>query len=116
MVDVAIDQGGIADTSRPTTHLEPTFVVDGILHYCVANMPGAVPATSTRALTNATLPYVRRLAQGIDGALEEDTGLRLGLNVSDGELDLRAGRSRMVRGSGTEVVTVAAALASPKDL
>jgi alanine dehydrogenase len=84
--DVAIDQGGCAETSRPTTHAEPTFVVDGVVHYCVANMPGAVPVTSTRALTNATLPYVLRLAAGVDEALAADPGLAAGLNVADGEI------------------------------
>jgi alanine dehydrogenase len=84
--DVAIDQGGCAETSRPTTHAEPTFVVDGVVHYCVANMPGAVPVTSTRALTNATLPYVLRLAGGVDAALAADPGLARGLNVAGGEI------------------------------
>ena len=79
IVDVAIDQGGCFETSHPTTHADPVFEVDGILHYCVANMPGAVPVTSTRALTNATLPYVRRLAeQGVDAALAEDPGFARG--------------------------------------
>jgi alanine dehydrogenase len=87
LVDVAIDQGGCFETSHPTTHGTPTFDVDGILHYCVANMPGAVPATSTQALTNATLPYVRRLADlGVAGALEADPGLARGLNVAAGEI------------------------------
>jgi alanine dehydrogenase len=87
LVDVAIDQGGCFATSRPTTHGAPTYEVDGILHYCVANMPGAVPATSTQALTNATLPYVRRLADlGIEAALEADPGLARGLNVAAGEI------------------------------
>ena len=87
-VDVAIDQGGCFETSRPTTHLEPTFVVDGIVHYCVANMPGAVPVTSTRALTNATLPYVLRLADAgdLDAAIAADAALAPGVNVRDGEL------------------------------
>ena len=71
LVDVAIDQGGCFETSRPTTHPEPTFEVDGITHYCVANMPGAVPITSTHALTNATLPYAIALADhGVAGAIE----------------------------------------------
>ena len=79
IVDVAIDQGGCFETSHPTTHAEPVFEVDGILHYCVANMPGAVPVTATRALTNATLPYVRRLAElGVDAALADDPGFALG--------------------------------------
>jgi alanine dehydrogenase len=87
IVDVAIDQGGCFETSHPTTHTDPVFEVDGVLHYCVANMPGAVPVTSTRALTNATLPYVRRLAErGIDAALAEDPGFGQGLNVKNGEI------------------------------
>ena len=87
LVDVSIDQGGCFETSRPTTHTDPTFEVDGITHYCVTNMPGAVPITSTYALTNATLPYVLALAEhGVDGALEQDPGLRLGLNVRAGEI------------------------------
>ena len=87
IVDVAIDQGGCFETSRPTTHTDPVYVADGILHYCVANMPGAVPVTSTRALTNATLPYVRRLAErGIEDALADDPGFGLGLNTRDGKI------------------------------
>ncbi len=86
LVDVAIDQGGCAETSRPTTHGDPVFDVDGVLHYCVANMPGAVPATSTRALTNATLPYVLALAGGVDAALGADPGLAAGVNVRDGAI------------------------------
>ena len=85
LVDVAIDQGGCFETSRPTTHRDPTFEVDGITHYCVANMPGAVPITSTQALTNATLPYVLSLADhGVAGALERDPGLWPGVNVAAG--------------------------------
>ncbi len=87
LVDVSIDQGGCFETSHPTTHSNPTFEVDGITHYCVANMPGAVPITSTYALTNATLPYVIALAdRGVEEALRHDPGLRLGLNVKDGEI------------------------------
>ena len=87
VVDVAIDQGGCSVASRPTTHGDPVFDVGGVLHYCVANMPGAVPATSTRALTNATLPYVLRLAGlGIEEALETDPEIAAGLNVRGGEL------------------------------
>jgi alanine dehydrogenase len=87
LVDVAIDQGGCFETSRPTTHRDPTFEVDGITHYCVANMPGAVPITSTYALTNATLPYVLALADhGVEGALERYPGLRPGVNVADGRV------------------------------
>lgn len=87
LVDIAIDQGGCFETSRPTTHTEPTFFVDGIQHYCVANMPGAVPRTSTLALTNATLPFVRELAdRGIDAALAANPHLRAGLNVQAGRI------------------------------
>jgi alanine dehydrogenase len=87
LVDVSIDQGGCFETSRPTTHSQPTFEVDGITHYCVTNMPGAVPITSTYALTNATLPYVIELAEkGVARALAEDAGLGSGLNVRDGEI------------------------------
>lgn len=87
IVDVAIDQGGCFETSHPTTHTDPVFEVDGVLHYCVANMPGAVPVTATRALTNATMPYVRRLAEaGIQGALAADPGFEQGLNVKGGEI------------------------------
>jgi alanine dehydrogenase len=87
LVDVAIDQGGCFETSRPSTHREPTFEVDGITHYCVANMPGAVPITSTHALTNATLPYAIALAdRGLEGAIRRDPGLRLGVNVAAGKV------------------------------
>jgi alanine dehydrogenase len=87
LVDVAIDQGGCFETSRPTTHRDPTFEVDGITHYCVANMPGAVPITATHALTNATLPYAVALADnGVGGAIRRDPGLRLGVNVAAGEV------------------------------
>jgi len=87
IVDVAIDQGGCAETSRPTTHAEPTFVVDGVVHYCVANMPGAVPRTSAQALNNATLPFVLKLAaQGTEAALLADPHLAHGLNVCAGQL------------------------------
>jgi alanine dehydrogenase len=87
LVDVSIDQGGCFETSRPTTHSEPTYEVDGITHYCVTNMPGAVPITSTYALTNATLPYVTELAElGVEEALEHNETLRRGLNVQGGEI------------------------------
>jgi alanine dehydrogenase len=87
LVDIAIDQGGCFETSRPTTHAEPTYVLDGVIHYCVTNMPGAVPRTSTFALTNATLPYVRALADhGWRQALLNDPGLARGLNVHAGQL------------------------------
>ena len=87
LVDVSIDQGGCFETSRPTTHSDPTYEVDGITHYCVANMPGAVPITSTYALTNATLPFVLALAEhGVGGALARHPGLRPGVNVAAGRV------------------------------
>lgn len=87
LVDVAIDQGGCFETSHPTTHAEPIYDVDGIIHYCVANIPGAVPQTSTLALTNATLPYVLKLAdKGWVRACEENKGLASGLNVVEGKI------------------------------
>jgi alanine dehydrogenase len=87
LVDVSIDQGGCFETSRPTTHSNPTYEVDGITHYCVTNMPGAVPITSTYALTNATLPYVIELAEyGVDEALARNDALLHGLNVRGGEI------------------------------
>jgi alanine dehydrogenase len=87
LVDIAIDQGGCFETSRPTTHAEPTYVLDGVIHYCVTNMPGAVPRTSTFALTNATLPYVKALADlGWQQALAQDSGLARGLNVHAGQI------------------------------
>ena len=93
LVDVAIDQGGCFETSRPTTHRDPTYEVDGITHYCVANMPGAVPITSTYALTNATLPYALALADhGVEEAIRRDPGLRPGVNVAGGEVTHRGGR------------------------
>jgi alanine dehydrogenase len=90
IVDIAIDQGGCAETSRPTTHDNPTYIEEGIVHYCVANMPGAVPKTSTYALTNATMPYVLELAdKGWERALREDLPLSRGLNVHKGALTNR---------------------------
>jgi len=87
LVDVSIDQGGCFETSHPTTHSDPTYEEEGITHYCVANMPGAVPVTSTWALTNATMPYILRLAdQGVHRALGSDPGFMLGLNVAGGKL------------------------------
>lgn len=87
LVDVAIDQGGCFETSHPTSYDEPIFRVDGRIHYCVANMPGGVPRTSTRALTNATLPYVRRLAsQGFDAAIASDPALAKGANIVAGRI------------------------------
>jgi alanine dehydrogenase len=91
LVDVAIDQGGCFETSHPTTHHDPTFEVDGVIHYCVANMPGAVPISSTYALTNATLPYVVALADhGIAEAARRDPGLRLGIDVAGGHVTHKA--------------------------
>jgi alanine dehydrogenase len=87
LVDVAIDQGGCFETSRPTTHEEPTYIVDGVVHYCVANIPGAVATTSTQALTNATLPYALELAdRGWKGAAAENREIALGVNVAGGKL------------------------------
>lgn len=87
LVDIAVDQGGCFEGSRPTTHENPTFRVHGSLYYCVANMPGAVPATATAALANATLPYIYRLAElGVDAAIAADPGLAEGLNVAGGQI------------------------------
>ncbi|MGA9092269.1 MAG: alanine dehydrogenase, partial [Bradyrhizobium sp.] len=91
IVDVSIDQGGCAETSRPTTHSQPTFVVNGVVHYCVANMPGAVPRTSTFALDNATRPFILALAdKGFPRALIDDPHFENGLNVHDGKVTCRA--------------------------
>jgi len=91
LVDVAIDQGGCAETSRPTTHDEPVYTVEGVIHYCVANMPGAVPITSTRALTNVTLPYVEAIAEhGVAEALRRDPALAKGVNVIGGKVTYEA--------------------------
>ena len=107
LVDVAIDQGGCFETSRPTTHREPTFEVDGITHYCVANMPGAVPITSTHALTNATLPYALSLADhGVEEAIRRDPGLRLGVNVAGGKVTHPA----VAEGVGMDYIPVEDAL------
>jgi len=105
LVDIAIDQGGCFETSRPTTHAEPTFVENGVIHYCVTNMPGAVPRTSTFALTNATLPYVRALAdRGWKQALALDAGLAHGLNVHGGQITHAA----VARALGLEYREIAA--------
>ncbi len=91
LCDVAIDQGGCAETSRPTTHDDPVYVVDGVTHYCVANMPGAVPITSTKALTNVTLPYVEAIAEhGLRAAVEGDPALARGVNVYEGKVTYEA--------------------------
>ncbi|MCW8822314.1 MAG: alanine dehydrogenase, partial [Sulfurovum sp.] len=90
-VDVSIDQGGCFESSHATTHTEPTFIEEGIVHYCVANMPGAYPRTSTYALTNATLPYIRQLARyGSKGVLEINPLMKTALNTYDGVLYNRA--------------------------
>ncbi len=112
LVDVAIDQGGCFETSRPTTHREPTFEVDGITHYCVSNMPGAVPITSTHALTNATLPYALALADhGVAEAIRRDPGLRSGVNVAGGEVTHVA----VAEGVGANYVPVEEALGAGRD-
>jgi alanine dehydrogenase len=91
LVDVAVDQGGCIETCTPTTHENPTFIIDQVVHYCVANMPGAVPYTSTLALTNATLPYVIKLAnQGWKKATQDNIDLRNGLNIIQGEIVYKA--------------------------
>jgi alanine dehydrogenase len=91
VADVAIDQGGCFETSRPTTHSEPVYVVDGVIHYCVANMPGAVPITATKALTNATLPYVEAIADhGLAEAVARDPSLARGVNVLNGKVTYEA--------------------------
>ena len=93
LCDVAIDQGGCAETSRPTTHTDPVYTVDGVTHYCVANMPGAVPITSTKALTNATLPYVEAIADhGLAEAVSRDRSLLCGVNVLGPADHIRGGR------------------------
>ena len=87
IIDVSVDQGGCVETCRPTTHEDPTYVIDGVVHYCVANMPGAVPFTSTVALTNATLPYAVQIAnQGYAKAISTNNEIRLGLNMIDGKI------------------------------
>jgi alanine dehydrogenase len=89
--DVAIDQGGCAETSHPTTHDDPVYDVDGVIHYCVANMPGAVPITSTKALTNVTLPYVEQIADvGLAAAVARDQALARGVNVAEGKITYEA--------------------------
>ena len=91
MVDISIDQGGCFETSKPTTHAEPTYIVDDVVHYCVTNMPGAVPRTSTFALTNETLPFIKSLANdGWKSALKQDKHLKSGLNVHEGTINFEA--------------------------
>jgi alanine dehydrogenase len=110
LVDVSIDQGGCFETSRPTTHSDPTYEVDGVTHYCVTNMPGAVPITSTYALTNATLPYVLELADhGVREAISRDPGLRIGVNVAAG----RVTHPAVAEGVGMDFIPVEDALGPP---
>jgi len=91
IVDVAIDQGGCVETSKPTTHADPTYIVDDVVHYCVANMPGGVPRTSTLALNNATLPFLVKLAnKGYQKAFSEDKNFLAGLNVYKGNVTFKA--------------------------
>jgi alanine dehydrogenase len=107
IVDVAIDQGGCVETSHPTTHRDPTFEVDGVMHYCVANMPGAVPVTATHALSNATLPYVLAIADlGVREAVARDPGLRRGVNIAGGRITHPA----VARAMNVESTAVEAAL------
>src|SRR3546814_12396541 len=96
LVDVAIDQGGCFETSRPTTHDQPTYLIDGIVHYCVANMPGAVARTSTYALNNVTLPHTLRIADlGWQEAMRQDPPRLDGLHAGDGQLTCEPGASRL---------------------
>jgi alanine dehydrogenase len=109
LVDVAIDQGGCFETSHPTTHRDPTFEVEGIIHYCVANMPGAVPITATNALTNATMPYAIALADlGVEEAIKRDPGLRPGVNIAAGRVTHKA----VAEAVGEEYTPLSAALPS----
>jgi alanine dehydrogenase len=110
LVDVSIDQGGAFETSRPTTHSNPTYEVDGIIHYCVTNMPGAVPITSTYALTNSTLPYVLALADfGVREAVARDRGLAPGVNIAGGHVTNAAVADSL----GVPLVPLTEALAAP---
>jgi len=112
LVDVSIDQGGCFETSRPTTHSDPVYEVDGVTHYCVANMPGAVPVTSTFALTNATLPYVLALADhGLAGAIEKLPALKPGVNVAEGKVTHEA----VAEGTGMSYTPVEDVLGAVSD-
>jgi alanine dehydrogenase len=109
VVDVAIDQGGCFETSHATTHAEPVYTVDGVTHYCVANMPGAVPITSTKALTNATLPYVESIAnRGVEAAVAADPALAKGVNTVAGKLTYQA----VAEAHGLDYTPLADALAA----
>jgi len=111
LVDVSIDQGGCFETSRPTTHSDPVLEVDGVTHYCVTNMPGAVPVTSTFALTNATLPYVLAIAdEGVAGAIAKDPGLRPGVNVAGGKITHPA----VAEGTGLPFMPLEESVLSPQ--
>ena len=91
VVDISVDQGGCFETTRPTTHENPTYLEEGIVHYCVTNIPGAFPRTSTIALTNATFPYILQIAdKGFERAMEENEPLRKGLNLIDGQVVYQA--------------------------
>jgi len=90
IVDVSIDQGGCIETSRPTSHSDPVYTVDGVVHYCVTNMPGAYPMSATRALVQTTLPYIQRLADGSMAALMEDSDFAEGVNTHAGVLTIRS--------------------------
>jgi alanine dehydrogenase len=108
VVDVAIDQGGCLETARPTTHSDPVYVVDDVIHYCVANMPGGVPITATMALTNATLPYVEAIADnGLRAAVGADRALARGVNVLEGKITYEA----IAEAHGLEFTSLDAALA-----
>ena len=103
IVDISADQGGCCETTRPTSHSDPTYVVEGVTHYCVTNMPGAVPRTSTFALNNATLPFVLALAaKGWRKAMQDDPHLRAGLNVLEGKIICKA----VAQAQGVEVGAV----------
>jgi len=107
LVDISIDQGGCFETSRVTTHAEPTYVIDDVVHYCVGNMPGAVPRTSTYALTNVTLPYVLAIANaGLDEAVRHDPALALGVNTWDGAIT----NEGVAAATGTTATALATAL------
>jgi len=113
LVDVAIDQGGCFATSRPTTHADPTYVVDDIVHYCVANMPGAVARTATMALTHATLPYVLRLAADpLAEVMSADPHFAAGVNVHEGLITHEAVATAL----GRDCVSIAQALSAPPQL
>ncbi len=110
LVDISIDQGGCFETSHVTTHSDPTYVVDGVVHYCVGNMPGAVPRTSTYALTNATLPYVVAIAdRGLEGAVRSDAALAFGVNVVDGAVT----NDGVAEAHGLDAVPLSSLLGTP---